>query len=181
MRYSLPHARGYSVLLMLSVLLGVALFVPIPRTVKAQQSSTRQLTQEGAEKQSGRRIALVIGNSAYTNTPRLKNPANDATDIAAALSKLGFTVESGVDLSQKQMKFMIRAFGQKLKAGWLRLTRRRGRSGYSQQRRRVSCGRGFADLVAFGNNCQPSTISRQYRIRSGSRRLMNVALSVAES
>ena len=65
---------------------------------------------------NGRRIALVIGNADYATSP-LKNPANDATDMAAALSKLGFTVEHGANLTQRQMKAMIREFGQKLKAG----------------------------------------------------------------
>jgi len=37
------------------------------------------------------RIALVIGNSAYSSGP-LKNPVNDATAMAAMLKKLGFTV-----------------------------------------------------------------------------------------
>ena len=37
------------------------------------------------------RIALVIGNSAYSSGP-LKNPVNDATDMAAALKRAGFTV-----------------------------------------------------------------------------------------
>jgi hypothetical protein len=32
-----------------------------------------------------KRVALVIGNSAYQNTPALPNPKNDATDMAAAL------------------------------------------------------------------------------------------------
>jgi tetratricopeptide (TPR) repeat protein len=63
-----------------------------------------------------RRIALVIGNGAYTTSP-LKNPPNDAADMATALSNLGFTVEHGVNLTQRQMKFMIREFGQKLKGG----------------------------------------------------------------
>jgi formylglycine-generating enzyme required for sulfatase activity len=106
------------VALVVSVLLSLALFVPVPRAVKAQQQgSARQLTQEEPEKQNGRRVALIIGNGAYTNAPRLKNPVNDATDIADALSKLGFNVDHGVDLNQKQMKFMIREFGQKLKGG----------------------------------------------------------------
>ncbi|MDD5248406.1 MAG: caspase family protein [Rhodocyclaceae bacterium] len=38
-----------------------------------------------------RRIALVIGNSAYPERP-LRNPANDARVIAAALKRLGFEV-----------------------------------------------------------------------------------------
>ncbi len=40
----------------------------------------------------GKRVALVIGNSAYRNVPALPNPAHDASDIAAALRRLGFAV-----------------------------------------------------------------------------------------
>jgi hypothetical protein len=36
-----------------------------------------------------RRTALVIGNAVYETGP-LRNPLNDATDIAAALRQLGF-------------------------------------------------------------------------------------------
>ena len=32
-----------------------------------------------------KRVALVIGNSAYQHTAALKNPSNDATDIAGKL------------------------------------------------------------------------------------------------
>ena len=38
------------------------------------------------------RVALVIGNAAYTHAPTLANPVNDATDVGAALTRLGFTV-----------------------------------------------------------------------------------------
>jgi len=38
----------------------------------------------------GRRVALVIGNSAYAAVPTLKNPATDAKAIADALKGLGF-------------------------------------------------------------------------------------------
>jgi len=37
-----------------------------------------------------RRVALVIGNSAYQAVPRLANPANDAAQVAAALKANGF-------------------------------------------------------------------------------------------
>jgi uncharacterized caspase-like protein len=36
------------------------------------------------------KVALVIGNAAYENAAPLKNPANDAADMCAALKKLGF-------------------------------------------------------------------------------------------
>jgi hypothetical protein len=49
------------------------------------------------------KVALVIGNGAYQNTVALPNPPNDATDVAAALERIGFKVILGVDLDQKQM------------------------------------------------------------------------------
>ncbi len=44
-----------------------------------------------------KRVALVIGDSNYVNAGTLKNPANDARDIAARLGKLGFRVILGID------------------------------------------------------------------------------------
>jgi hypothetical protein len=38
----------------------------------------------------GRRIALVIGMSAYANVGQLRNPASDARSIADAFRRLGF-------------------------------------------------------------------------------------------
>lgn len=38
----------------------------------------------------GGRVALVIGNADYHYGPKLANPIDDATDIAAALTRLGF-------------------------------------------------------------------------------------------
>lgn len=38
-----------------------------------------------------KRVALVIGNGAYRDAP-LRNPVNDASDMAKALKKLGFSV-----------------------------------------------------------------------------------------
>src|SRR5262245_56546692 len=60
------------------------------------------------------RIALVIGNGAYTEGP-LANPVNDARDMAAALSQLGFEVLSGVNCNRRQMEDLIRAFGRKIR------------------------------------------------------------------
>ena len=41
---------------------------------------------------SAQRVALVIGNSNYDHVPVLPNPRNDASDIGAALERLGFAV-----------------------------------------------------------------------------------------
>ena len=51
-----------------------------------------------------KRVALVIGNSAYRETTPLKNTRNDATDMAAALKRLGFQVLEGIDLEKRAME-----------------------------------------------------------------------------
>jgi hypothetical protein len=79
--------------------------------------SSRQLTQGSQSQNSARRIALVIGNGTYASAPALKNPSNDARDVAATLQTLGFEVSSGVNIGQRAMKRLIREFGQKLKGG----------------------------------------------------------------
>jgi len=61
-----------------------------------------------------KRVALVIGNSGYKGAVELKNPRNDATDLAAALKLLGFEVIAGNDLDKRAMERTIREFGQKL-------------------------------------------------------------------
>ena len=63
----------------------------------------------------GKRIALVIGNSAYQHTSLLANPANDADDIAAALSALGFEVTKRQDLKKHEMDSTLGAFAGSLK------------------------------------------------------------------
>ncbi len=62
------------------------------------------------------RIALVIGNSLYSSGP-LKNPVNDATDIATTLQRLGFSVIIKKNASQRVMEESIQEFGNKLKRG----------------------------------------------------------------
>jgi TPR repeat protein len=64
---------------------------------------------------SADRVALVIGNSNYLNIAALANPKNDATDIAAALRKLGFDVVQGLDLGRVGMEDTIRTFVGKLR------------------------------------------------------------------
>src|SRR5262244_194643 len=59
---------------------------------------------------ANQRVALVIGNSAYQHTPRLDNPKNDATDIAAVLKQLGFQVIDGFDLDKTAFEHKVRDF-----------------------------------------------------------------------
>ncbi len=62
------------------------------------------------------RVALVIGNSLYTVSP-LKNPTNDADDIAQALQALNFRVTRLINATNRQMVEAINAFGQELRKG----------------------------------------------------------------
>lgn len=62
------------------------------------------------------RIALVIGNGAYQQD-RLRNPVNDANDMADALREFGFKVILRTDASQRQMKRSLREFRAELRRG----------------------------------------------------------------
>ncbi len=64
--------------------------------------------------QNEQRVALVIGNSAYKNAP-LKNPANDAADMAATLRGYGFKVIWRTNANQREMRNAIREFGNELR------------------------------------------------------------------
>ena len=61
-------------------------------------------------------VALVIGNGTYKDAP-LRNPTNDASDMAAALRALGWKVTLRTNASQRQMKEAIRDFGRELARG----------------------------------------------------------------
>jgi tetratricopeptide (TPR) repeat protein len=59
---------------------------------------------------TGRRVALVIGNGAYSNVRALPNPPNDARSIAKSLRDIGFTVSEGADLDRPAMQKITRDF-----------------------------------------------------------------------
>jgi hypothetical protein len=61
-----------------------------------------------------RRVALVIGASAYQHAPALPNPVNDAVDVAAALVATGFTVVDAYDPDFAGMQRAVRDFGRAL-------------------------------------------------------------------
>jgi hypothetical protein len=64
-----------------------------------------------------RRIALVVGNSAYQNITRLDNPRNDATLMAETLSGLGFTLIGGraqLDLDKAALDTDVQNFGRQI-------------------------------------------------------------------
>ncbi|MFC7702179.1 caspase family protein [Bradyrhizobium sp. GCM10028915] len=59
-----------------------------------------------------RRVALVIGNSAYKSVPRLANPANDAALVGGMFKKAGFDwIDLRTDLNATEMRKALRDFG----------------------------------------------------------------------
>lgn len=75
----------------------------------------RSLKRSSNTEQNADRYALVIGNSNY-KVGRLKNPANDAKDIASLLERQGFQVTVKTDVTQRSMATAIRQFGNKLRS-----------------------------------------------------------------
>ena len=81
----------------------------VPRSPAPPPSPSRETHIVTAE----RRVALVIGNSAYTSIRALTNPVNDAAVLAGALSRIGFEVVEERDLGIVQMRRVLRDFEDK--------------------------------------------------------------------
>jgi uncharacterized caspase-like protein len=67
-----------------------------------------------ADARAQKRVALVIGNSAYRHVPQLANPINDAGDMSEKLRGMGFEVVSGHDLDLDGVRDRIRDFVSRL-------------------------------------------------------------------
>jgi len=63
---------------------------------------------------AAQRTALVIGNADYDTAP-LKNPANDAVDMAKALRGLGFEVIERTNASKRDMILAVDEFARRLR------------------------------------------------------------------
>jgi hypothetical protein len=91
------------------LLLAVALASFMPWLAQAQSAARAPASGE-------QRIALVIGNSQYKDSP-LPNPLNDARAIAKVLADSGFKVTRKENAGQKEIQIALREFGDALKAG----------------------------------------------------------------
>jgi len=92
------------------------LYALIPLFLSAQERGIKLSQSAGPEK----RIALVIGNAKYSSSP-LRNPENDAIDMAKVLSNANFVVDAYTNLNQKEMKRAIRRFGEQLNSNCVAL------------------------------------------------------------
>jgi uncharacterized caspase-like protein len=65
-----------------------------------------------------KRVALVVGNSAYSDVPALPNPVNDASDMCKALRDLKFDTLCFLNIkSRKEFKQRVQEFKAKLGPG----------------------------------------------------------------
>jgi uncharacterized caspase-like protein len=77
------------------------------------QERNLSVSAPGAKADGMKRVALVIGNGNYADSP-LKNPVNDARAMAASLREMGFEVIVRENANLLQMDDAVREFGRRL-------------------------------------------------------------------
>jgi hypothetical protein len=90
-----------------------ALFLAVACLGAAAEEADRFAVASADEVLPGKRVALVIGNSAYRHADPLPNPENDARDMAALLRMLGFDVVEGLNLDRTQTEDLVQQFAGK--------------------------------------------------------------------
>ena len=93
----------------LAIGMTLALLVGLAGEGFAQQGDRAVGVQGRQNTGDEQRVALVIGNHAYKRIASLRNPGNDARDMATALKKTGFQVTLLLNATRTQMG---RAIGQ---------------------------------------------------------------------
>ena len=99
------------------VVFGLFPLTGLAQSYDQSSKAVRRTSQEsGASAKDQKRVALIIGNSAYTDVP-LRNPARDAQDISTVLQGLGFTVQTKINANHRQMDEAVNEFIQKVRNG----------------------------------------------------------------
>jgi len=73
------------------------------------------LLASSASAEADQRVALVVGNGAYTSVTALPNPSEDADLLADQLRALDFEVIEAIDADHDSMVDAVREFGRKAK------------------------------------------------------------------
>jgi uncharacterized caspase-like protein len=89
-----------------------AQFAALPAFAQSDDRAPRPTAPQPAAT-AERRVALVIGNNDYPGAP-LRNPLNDARDVAAALKAAGFEVLLRENVGLRSMAEAIRIFGDSM-------------------------------------------------------------------
>jgi|GEM_PF-1636347 len=93
-----------------------AVYLQVTNSAGNSYSETRYIQVGGAKTTAtvGKRMALVIGNATYKQG-HLRNPVNDAKDMATALKEQGFEVTQVANLDRRKMIETVRTFTTKLR------------------------------------------------------------------
>ncbi len=89
---------------------------PIREAVAATIVATIWLVLASLSPAHAARHAFVVGNASYASAPHLRNPANDARDLAKRLEALGYRVTVGLDLGRSRFLESFQGFVRSLKA-----------------------------------------------------------------
>ena len=73
------------------------------------------LSAVGSAMAQGRRVALVVGNDAYTDQSALRNAVNDARAVASALGEVGFAVTRVENADRARLTSALSAFAGSLR------------------------------------------------------------------
>jgi len=85
-----------------------------------QEPISPTVTPAGPPAVDGHRVALVVGNANYKNSP-LRNSVNDANQVAAKLRGLNFTVTAVSDADNRTMRRAINEFAESSKGSAIAL------------------------------------------------------------
>jgi Tfp pilus assembly protein PilF len=97
-------------------ILGASLTSPATAALQSKEDAKAKEQPKVAPINLGRRVALVIGNTAYQFTDPLTNPRNDAHSLAASLKRIGFQeVIEGTDLDVGALAGKVRDFSRALR------------------------------------------------------------------
>lgn len=116
-----------------------------------------------------RKVALVIGNSAYENATPLANPVRDAKAIAGLLGDLGFETVVGYDLDRNGMNETLRDFARASRDADLTLFFYAGHGiGFSGRNYLVPVDAAFRDATALDFEAMPvDFVTKQMRYSDG--------------
>ncbi len=89
----------------------------VHQTLRIVEDAAQATASRARARHTGRRVALVIGNSVYANTSLVPNAASDAEDVATALKLMGYEVfgTQRVNLRKQDMRAAIAAFATEAK------------------------------------------------------------------
>ncbi len=66
---------------------------------------------------AAKKLALVIGNDAYTSVPKLQKAVNDARAVSDTMKRIGFDVDLGENLNRREINARFASFVDRIGPG----------------------------------------------------------------